>query len=42
MSFDIAAHLGAVHREVRNVERNGQSAKDLVASRIYDTGIGRP
>ena len=39
MSFDIAAHLGAVHREVRNVERDGQSAKDLVASRIYDTDI---
>jgi uncharacterized protein YndB with AHSA1/START domain len=37
MSFDIAAHLGAVHREVRNVERDGQSAKDVVASRIYDT-----
>ena len=39
MPFDIAAHLGAVHREVRNVERNGQSAKDLIASRIYDTDI---
>ncbi len=39
MPFDIAAHLGAVHREVRNVERDGQSAKDLVASRLYDTDI---
>ena len=39
MSFDIAAHLGAVHREVRNVEYNGQSAKDLIASRVYDTDI---
>lgn len=39
MPFDIAEHLGAVHREVRNVERDGQSAKDLIASRIYDTDI---
>ena len=39
MPFDIAAHLGAVHREVRNVERDGQSAKDLVASRLYDTDV---
>lgn len=39
MPFDIAEHLGAVHREVRNVERDGQSAKDLVASRVYDTDI---
>ena len=39
MPFDIAEHLGAVHREVRNVERDGQSAKDLVASRYYDTDI---
>lgn len=37
MPFDIAAHLGAVHREVRNVVRDGQTAKDLVASRLYDT-----
>ena len=40
MPFDIAAHLGATHREVRNVEREGQSAKDVVASRIYDTDAG--
>ena len=39
MPFDIAAHLGAVHREVRNVEYDGQSAKDLIASRVYDTDI---
>jgi uncharacterized protein YndB with AHSA1/START domain len=37
MSFDIAAHLGATQREVRNVEQDGQSCKDVVASRIYDT-----
>ncbi len=37
MPFDIAAHLGATSREVRNVTRDGQSAKDVVASRIYDT-----
>ena len=39
MTFDIAAHLGAVHREVRNVEHEVQSAKDLVVSRLYDTDI---
>ncbi|SFZ85215.1 Uncharacterized conserved protein YndB, AHSA1/START domain [Devosia enhydra] len=39
MSFDIAAHLGAMHREVRNVTRDGQTAKDLIASRVYDTDI---
>jgi len=37
MPFDIAAHLKATIREVRNVTHEGQSAKDLVASRIYDT-----
>lgn len=39
MSFDIAAHLGATHREVRNVEQDGQQCKSVVASRIYDTSI---
>lgn len=37
MAFDLAAHLGAMHREVRNLERDGQPAKAVVASRVYDT-----
>lgn len=37
MPFDIGAHLGATHREVRNVTHDGQSAKMVVASRVYDT-----
>jgi uncharacterized protein YndB with AHSA1/START domain len=39
MAFDIAEHLGATHREVRNVVQDGQSAKALVASRVYPTDI---
>ena len=37
MAFDIAAHLGAITREVRDLEIEGQLAKVIVASRIYDT-----
>lgn len=37
MTFDLAAHLGAMTREVRNLEKDGQPAKAVVASRIYDT-----
>jgi uncharacterized protein YndB with AHSA1/START domain len=37
MSFDLAAHLGAMSREVRNLERDGKPAKAVIASRIYDT-----
>lgn len=37
MPFDITGHLGATHREVRNVMREGQPAKDVVAARVYDT-----
>lgn len=39
MSFDIAGHLGATTREVRNVERDGQSMKAVVAWRVYDTDV---
>lgn len=39
MPFDIAAHLGATQREVRNVTAEGQPAKDVVASRVYDTAV---
>ena len=37
MSFDLAAHIGAMSRVVKNVERDGKPAKAVVASRIYDT-----
>ena len=37
MSFDLAAHLGLMRRDVRNLERDGQPAKAVVASRVYDT-----
>ena len=37
MSFDIAGHLGAMTREVRNLERDGQPAKAVIASRLYET-----
>lgn len=37
MAFDLAVHLGAMTREVRNLERDGQPAKAVVASRVYDT-----
>ncbi|UYN99022.1 MAG: SRPBCC family protein [Devosia sp.] len=39
MAFDIADHLGATQREVRNVEKDGQSAKAVIASRTYNTDI---
>jgi uncharacterized protein YndB with AHSA1/START domain len=37
MSFDLGVHLGAMAREVRNIERDGKPAKAVIASRIYDT-----
>ena len=37
MAFDITAHLGAMTRIVRNLERDGQPAKAVIASRVYDT-----
>ena len=37
MTFDIAAHLGAMTREVRNLQRDGQPMKAVVAARVYDT-----
>ena len=39
MPFDIAAHLGATKREVHNVTTEGRPAKDVVASRSYDTDV---
>ncbi len=37
MQIDVAKHIGAVTRVVREVERNGRTAKVVVASRTYDT-----
>jgi uncharacterized protein YndB with AHSA1/START domain len=37
MPFDIAAHLGAMTRDVRNLEKDGKPAKAVIASRVYDT-----
>ena len=37
MAFDLAAHLGAMTREVHNLEKDGQPAKAVLASRVYDT-----
>ncbi len=39
MKVDVARTVGAVVREVRDVERDGKPAKMVVASRVYDTGI---
>lgn len=37
MTFDLAAHLGAMTRTVKNLERDGKPAKAVIASRVYDT-----
>jgi uncharacterized protein YndB with AHSA1/START domain len=37
MTFDLAAHLGAMTREVHNLQKDGLPAKAVVASRVYDT-----
>jgi uncharacterized protein YndB with AHSA1/START domain len=37
MPFDIADHLGAIKREVRDIEVEGQPGKVIIASRLYDT-----
>jgi uncharacterized protein YndB with AHSA1/START domain len=37
MSFDLAAHIGAMTRTVKNLERDGEPAKAVIASRVYDT-----
>lgn len=39
MTFDISKLLGAMTREVRNVEHDGKPAKVVVASRVYDTTL---
>lgn len=37
MTFDLAAHLGAMTRTVKNLERDGKPAKAVIASRRFDT-----
>lgn len=37
MTFDLAAHLGAMTRTVENLKRDGQPAKAVIASRLFDT-----
>ena len=37
MPFDLADHLGAISRTVENLERDGQPAKAVVATRVFDT-----
>ena len=39
MTDDIVALIGAVTREVRNIEHEGKPAKVVVAARSYDTDI---
>jgi uncharacterized protein YndB with AHSA1/START domain len=39
MNIDIARHMGAVDREVREVERDGRPTRVVVASRTYDTNV---
>jgi uncharacterized protein YndB with AHSA1/START domain len=39
MTDDIAGFIGAVTREVRNIEHEGKPAAAVVASRSYDTDI---
>jgi uncharacterized protein YndB with AHSA1/START domain len=38
-TIDITTHLGAIDREVHDVERDGRPARVVVAARTYDTGI---
>lgn len=37
MKVDVTTALGAVTRQVRNIERNGKPAKVIVATRVFDT-----
>ncbi len=39
MPIDVAAHLGAVRRSVRSLERDGQPARAVVLERSYATDI---
>ena len=37
MTFDLTAHINAMTRTVRNLERDGEPARAVVASCVYDT-----
>ena len=37
MTFDLTAHLDAMTRVVKNLERDGKPAKAVIASCVYDT-----
>jgi len=37
MSLDLTAHLHGMTRTVRNLQRDGQPAKAVIASCVYDT-----
>ncbi len=39
MTFDLAEHIRTMSRAVRNLERDGQPAKAVVTSHVYDTTI---
>jgi uncharacterized protein YndB with AHSA1/START domain len=39
VTFDLAAHLSALTRAVKNLERDGKPAKAVVMSCVYDTDI---
>lgn len=39
MSIDVPALIGAVTREVRDLERDGKPARMVVAARSYDTSV---
>ena len=39
MTFDITAHMNAMSRTVKNLERDGKPAKAVIASCVYDTDV---
>lgn len=39
MTFDLTAHVNAMARSVRNLERDGKPAKAVVASCVFDTDV---
>jgi uncharacterized protein YndB with AHSA1/START domain len=39
LALDLAAHMGAMTRAVRNLERDGKPVKAVIATCLYDTGV---
>lgn len=39
MTIDVAHHLGAVQRSVEALEKDGQPARAVILSRVYDTDV---